>query len=54
MNPERWHQVEQIYNSVLERNPEERNAFLENACAGGNRQERKKQTGCCSISKPKG
>ena len=34
MNPKRWHQVEQIYNSVLERNPEERNAFLEKACAG--------------------
>src|SRR4029434_2898350 len=34
MNPERWHQVEQIYNLVVERNPEERNAFLEKACAG--------------------
>src|SRR2546426_216695 len=34
MNPERWHQLEQIYNSVLECNPEERNAFLGNACAG--------------------
>jgi DNA-binding winged helix-turn-helix (wHTH) protein/Tol biopolymer transport system component len=34
MNPKRWHQVEQIYNSVLERNPEDRNAFLEKACAG--------------------
>ena len=28
------HQVEQIYNLVVERNPEERNAFLETACAG--------------------
>jgi len=28
MNPERWHQVEQIYNSVLEHSPEERAAFL--------------------------
>jgi len=34
MNPERWHQLEQIYNSVLECNPEERNAFLVEACAG--------------------
>src|SRR5437867_7781030 len=34
MNPQRWHQVEQIYNSVLECNPEERAAFLEKACAG--------------------
>src|SRR5437867_1570680 len=34
MNPQRWHQVEQIYNSVLERNPEERDAYLEKACAG--------------------
>ena len=34
MNPQRWHQVEQIYNSVLERNPAERIAFLEKACAG--------------------
>src|SRR5437867_1370712 len=34
MNPQRWHQVEQIYNSVLERNPDERDAFLERVCAG--------------------
>src|SRR5439155_2334142 len=34
MNPERWHQVEQIYDSVLEHSPEERAAFLVKACAG--------------------
>src|SRR5439155_23779902 len=34
MNPERWHQVEQIYNSVLGHSPEERAAFLVKACAG--------------------
>src|SRR5881397_949339 len=34
MNPKRWHQVEQIYNSVMERNPEEPDGFLEKACAG--------------------
>jgi serine/threonine protein kinase/Tol biopolymer transport system component len=34
MISKRWHQVEQIYKLVVERNPEERNAFLEKACAG--------------------
>ncbi len=34
MNPERWRQIEQIYNSVLERRPEDRETFLCEACAG--------------------
>jgi len=34
MNPERWQQIRQIYNSALEREPEQRAAFLDQACAG--------------------
>ena len=32
MNPERWRQVEQLYNRALEREPGERGAFLAEAC----------------------
>src|SRR5262245_62103286 len=32
MNPERWLQVEELYHAALEREPESRAAFLENAC----------------------
>lgn len=34
MNPERWLEIERIYNAVLEIEPGERQAFLEKACAG--------------------
>ncbi len=34
MTPERWHQLKQIFQSALERNPAERSAFLTQACAG--------------------
>ena len=34
MNPERWRQIEQIYNSVLERRPQDLETFLHQACAG--------------------
>ena len=33
MNPERWQQLKQIFQSALERNPAERSAFLSQACA---------------------
>jgi len=33
MNPERWKQVEQLYHAALERAPDERAAFLAEACA---------------------
>ena len=34
MDPERWKQVDSLLQAALERPPEEREAFLENACAG--------------------
>jgi eukaryotic-like serine/threonine-protein kinase len=34
MEPERWRQIEQLYHSVLEREPNDRSAFLAAACAG--------------------
>src|SRR5687767_6513281 len=34
MTPERWHQLKQIFQSALERNPAERSSFLNQACAG--------------------
>jgi serine/threonine protein kinase/Flp pilus assembly protein TadD len=34
MQPERWHQVDEIFNRVLERAPEERVDYLAAACAG--------------------
>ena len=33
MTPERWQQLKQIFQSALERNPAERDAFLSQACA---------------------
>jgi serine/threonine protein kinase/Tol biopolymer transport system component len=32
MTPERWRQIEQLFQSALERAPEHRNAFLDQAC----------------------
>jgi serine/threonine-protein kinase len=32
MNPERWQQIEQVYNSALELEPDDRGAFLAEAC----------------------
>jgi eukaryotic-like serine/threonine-protein kinase len=34
MNPERWRQIDQLLEAVLEREPDERAAFLAVACAG--------------------
>jgi serine/threonine-protein kinase len=34
MTPERWHQVKQVFQSVIECPPDERDAFLARACAG--------------------
>ena len=34
MTPERWQQVERLYQAALEREPSQRAAFLEEACAG--------------------
>src|SRR5687767_13885175 len=32
MNPERWQQIEQLFERALEREPQQRRAFLEEAC----------------------
>src|SRR6266850_1321360 len=34
MTPERWHRIKELFESALERPPEERYAFLDHACAG--------------------
>src|SRR5215467_7484726 len=34
MTPERWQQVKQVFQSAIERPPDERAAFLARACAG--------------------
>ena len=34
MRPDRWKQVKQLYHAALEREPEARKAFLDEACAG--------------------
>jgi serine/threonine protein kinase/Tol biopolymer transport system component len=34
MNTERWRQIEQLYHAAREREPSERDRFLEDACAG--------------------
>ena len=34
MKPERWQQIETIYHSCLEREPDERPAYLDEACGG--------------------
>jgi eukaryotic-like serine/threonine-protein kinase len=34
MKPERWQQIDQLFHSALEREPEERAAFLDQACDG--------------------
>ncbi len=34
MKPERWRQIDRVFNAAIERKPEERAAFLESACAG--------------------
>jgi eukaryotic-like serine/threonine-protein kinase len=34
MRPERWQQVERLYQAALEREPSQRAAFLKEACAG--------------------
>src|ERR1700722_5275293 len=40
MHPERWKQVDDVLQSVLDRAPEERDAFLSKACAGDESLER--------------
>src|SRR5438094_10607302 len=34
MKPERWQQLDKLFHSAIERAPEERGAFLDEACAG--------------------
>ncbi len=34
MKPERWQKLDRLFHSALERQPEERAAFLDEACAG--------------------
>jgi len=34
MTPDRWRQIEKVYHSALEREEDERAAFLQDACAG--------------------
>jgi serine/threonine protein kinase/tetratricopeptide (TPR) repeat protein len=34
MNPQRWQQLESLFQSALERRPEQRDSFLADACAG--------------------
>src|SRR5215813_6433782 len=34
MKPERWRQIDQLLEAALERQPEDRDAFLDVACAG--------------------
>jgi Tol biopolymer transport system component/serine/threonine protein kinase len=34
MTPERWHRVRELFQSALEREPRQREAFLDRACAG--------------------
>src|SRR5689334_19586257 len=34
MTPERWQRVDEIFQAALELKPEERSAFIENACSG--------------------
>ena len=34
MNPERWQQIEDLFQSALEREPQERAVFLAQACGG--------------------
>ena len=34
MDPERWRKIERLCNSALELKPEQREAFLDEACAG--------------------
>ena len=36
MDPERWRQVEQLYLAAVDKSPDERAAFLEQACSGDN------------------
>ncbi len=34
MKPERWQEIERLFNATLEREPEQWAAFLAEACAG--------------------
>ena len=34
MKPERWKQIEQLYDAALERNADRRASFLDQACEG--------------------
>ena len=34
MKPERWQEIERLYYAALEREPDERAAFLESICEG--------------------
>jgi len=34
MTPERWQQIDKLLDEVLDRKPDQRKVFLEQACAG--------------------
>jgi eukaryotic-like serine/threonine-protein kinase len=34
VEPDRWEQIERLYHAALERGPDAREAFLDEACAG--------------------
>jgi hypothetical protein len=34
MTPDRWQEIEQLYHSALKHEPDQRSAFLKQACAG--------------------
>src|SRR5689334_17231535 len=40
MDAEQWKQLDKLLHAVMERSPEERDAFLRHACAGDERLER--------------
>ena len=37
MKPERWEQINELFQSAADRAPEERTAFLKRACGGDDR-----------------
>ena len=44
MTPERWQQIDKLLERALERNPSQRHAFLDEACAGDEELRREVET----------
>src|ERR1700692_4353049 len=44
MTPERWRQIGELYHSALERQPDQRGAFLREACRGDEELRREVET----------